>query len=116
MRHHLIGFGGADNLHLRIEGTHLGDAAGVVGFQMMHDEIVGLTACEGFLQVLLPLCHRATVAGVHDGHLLIKDDIGVIAHTVGRVVLVFKQVLLGVIDTDVADVCGDVLLHSFFDV
>ena len=48
------------------------------------------------------------IDSVHDGDLVVKDDIGIVRHAVGNVVMAFKQVDLTVIDADVADRISDI--------
>ena len=76
----------------------------MVGFEVMHDEVVGLTVAKGGSEVVEPLRERAAVAGIHDGNLLVENDVRVVAHPVGRDILAFEEAHLSVIDAYIFDV------------
>ena len=105
---HGEGLGVAHQGHLRVLLRQQADAAGVVGLQMLDDQVVGRPAPQLRLQLLQPLLRRPAVHGVHDGHLLVEDDVGVVGDAVGNRVLALKQVNSGIVRADIADGVGDV--------
>ena len=64
--------------------------SGVVRLQVLDYEIVRNPSLERFLKVFLPLLGRAVIGGVEYGHLFVEDKIGVICHSFGKEVLIFK--------------------------
>ena len=77
------------------------DAGGVIGFHMRDDKIIGRLAVECVLDILQPLCDLRLVHGIHDGDLVVEDDVGIVAHPVGDDILPFEEVDGGVVDADV---------------
>ena len=47
----------------------------MVGLKVLHDEVVGRTSFESLCDVAPPLRMSAVVYGVHDGHLLIHNEV-----------------------------------------
>ena len=86
------------------------DTRRVVGFHVMHDEVVGRFARRGFVYVLQPLVHEMRVHRIRDGYLLAHDDVRVIAHALGYAVLTFEKVDVVIVDARVDDVVCD-LVH-----
>ena len=90
--------------HSRHVGIFLQDelhAASVVGFEMLHNQVVRCLATERRFQVLLPFSRLRGIHRVHDGNLLIKNQIGVVGNTQRHFILTFEKVYVKVIHTDV---------------
>ena len=86
-------------------------ACGVIGLHVMDDQVVGRTAIEHGLEVAEPLVNKTAVDGIGDSDLVAQDNIAVVCHTVlGHIVLALEQVNVVIVDTDVADILGD--LHQ----
>ena len=79
---------------------------------MLHDEVVRRTARESGVQLVHPLLAEADFDGVHDGDLLVEDDVAVVRHAAGDFVQALEQVDVVVVHADVLDVVGDLDLHS----
>ena len=78
---------------------------------MLNDEVVGRAAVERGLEVAQPLVHKVAVDAVHDGNLLVNEDVGGVGHAVGHDVLALEEVELVVVHANVKDaVCN--LLHG----
>jgi len=75
----------------------------MVWLHMLDDEIVRLAASEGGLNILEPLVGLAWVNCVHDSHLLVKDDEGVVAHSFWSHILTLEQILACVVAANVFD-------------
>ena len=75
----------------------------MVRFHVLHHEIGGSAAFEGFFQVGKPFLAFAEVNGIHDGNLLVHNQVRVVRDAVRDDVLAFEQVDVGVIYTDVFD-------------
>ena len=86
------------------------DACGVVGFHVLHDEVIGTAAIERSGDVVQPFLGEANVHGVQNGGLFVQNYIRVICHAVGYDVLAFKQVDVVVIDPCVNDIIA--MVHS----
>ena len=68
---------------------------------MRDDKIIGRPAVECVLDILQPLRDLRLVHGIHDGDLVVEDDVGIVAHPVGDDILPFEEVDGGVVDADV---------------
>ena len=82
----------------------------MVGLHVLHDKIVGRALAEGSGDLGDPLVGKMGVHAVHDGDLFIADQIGVVRHAVGHIVLALKQVNKVVVDADIQNIFGD--FHS----
>ena len=83
----------------------------MVGLHVLDHQVIRLTARQGFVDVFEPLGSLLLVDGVHDGHLLVQNHIGVVAHAVGHDVLSLKEVYLVVVGADVDDGIRDFFQH-----
>ena len=99
------GFGVADKLHFRIPLREAQDAAGVVRLHVRDHKVVRAAPVQLVCELGEPFVRRAGVHAVHDGDLLIQNEVGVVAHAhrLDRV-LVFKKGQGEVIRPNVADV------------
>ena len=122
--HFALGEVGAKVVDHHAESTHAGhdlrpgialhkgsDTGGVIGLHVMDDQVVGRTAIEHGLEVAEPLVDKASVDRIGDSDFIAQDNIAVVCHAVlGHVVLALEQVNVVIVDTDVADILGD--LHQ----
>ena len=71
------------------------------------DQVVGraLAQCSGDLGD--PLVGKMGIDAVHDGDLVVADQVRVVGHAVGHVVLALKQVNKVVVDADIQNIFGD---------
>ena len=76
---------------------------------MLNDEEVGLLAAEDFLYIAEPFIGEVSVNSVEHGDLLVLDDVGVISHTVGNVVLSLEKVELVIVHADVENVVSNII-------
>ena len=102
--HHGESLGGGHHGSLGIGLEKAVDVGGMVRLHVLDDEIVRLPTGQGVLQIVQPLVGEMLVHGVHDGHLLVQDQIGVVAHAVGDLVLALEQVHLVIVYADVQDI------------
>ena len=102
---HREGFGVADKLHFRIPLRKAQDAAGVVRLHVGDHKVVRSAPVQLVRELDEPFVRRAGIHAVHDGDLLIQNEVGVVAHAhrLDRV-LVFKKGQGEVIRPNVADV------------
>ena len=113
--HHSEQLGVGDELHVGILLRQLLDAACMVRFHVVDDQVVRQTACQSLLHVGQPLGGLAGVYGVHDGDLVVHDDIGVIGDAVGHHVLALEQVDGLVVYADVQNGIGNIgIFHRNF--
>ena len=105
--HHDEGLGGCHNGGVRVVLEEVGHVCGVVGLHMLHDQIVGRTTRKSILQIVKPLVGEACVHGVNDGYLLVKNDVGVVRHSVGDGVLTLKQIDSVVVYADVLNILAN---------
>ena len=77
----------------------------MVGFHVLYHEIIGCTPFEGSFEFLHPLLCFTGIHGVHHGHLVIQQQITVVAHAFRGHVLALKEVHLGIVTADILDVC-----------
>ena len=83
----------------------------MIGLHVMNDQVVGRTAIEHGLEVAEPFVDKASVDRIGDGDFVAQNNIAVVCHAVlGHVVLALEQVNVVIVDTDVADILGD--LHQ----
>ena len=108
---HLLCLCAEHNLQGRELLGHTCDERGVVGFHVVHHEIVWCASGECFGQIAVPLVALASVGSVHDGHLLVQDEIAVITHALGHFVLSLKEIYVEVIYSDVANVFCQFWFH-----
>ena len=111
--HHGEQLGVGDELHVGILLRQLLDAACVVRFHVVDDQVVRQTACQSLLHIGQPLGGLAGVYGVHDGDLVVHDDIRVIGDAVGHDILALEQVDGLVVHAHVQDRIGNVgIFHN----
>ena len=72
--------------------------------------MIRLSAAQDFLQIAQPLVGESGVDRVHDGDLLVHDDIGVVSHAQGDNILTLEQVDIMIVDADILDRICD--LHN----
>ena len=88
------------------------DAAGMVRFHVMDDQVVGRPAGKRLFQVFQPRVRLPGVDRIHHGHLPAQDDIRVVRHPFRNDVLTFKQIQVQVVDSGVPDVRSDAFDHT----
>ena len=64
-----------------------------------------------FLEIAQPLIGELHVHGIHDGDLLVQNDIGIVSHAERDNILTFEEINLMIIDTDILDRICD--LHNW---
>ena len=72
---HGEGFGVAHHRHIRVFLQKRARAAGVVGLQVVEDQVVGLPAGELLRHAVQPLRRGPAVHGVQNGGFLVQDDV-----------------------------------------
>ena len=119
---HREGFGVADKLHFRIPLRKAQDAAGVVRLHVGDHKVVRSAPVQLVCELGEPFVRRAGVHAVHDGDLLIQNEVGVVAHAhrLDRV-LVFKEAEGEVVRAHAADglrqgltFVSDFVVHCIF--
>ena len=108
--HHAKGFLGRNDFGILVYIHKVRYVCRVVRFHMLDDQIIRLSAIQNLLNINQPFCAEIHIDRIHDGYLLIHDDIGVISHSVGNLVLSLEQVYIMIIDTDIFDVICNI--HS----
>ena len=102
--HHGEGLGGGHDGGLGVGGHKDVDVGGVVGLHMLHHQEVGLAVTQLLAQVCQPLLAEVLIDGVHDGHLFVQNDVGIVGHAVGDHILTLEQINLMIVDADVANI------------
>ena len=76
---------------------------------MLHYKVVRALPVKGLGQVVQPLVCEVDIHGIHNRNLIIKDDIGIVCHSVRYIVLTLEKVDLMVVDTYIDDAVSDLL-------
>ena len=100
-------FGRGHDRDIRIGVQERHDGTGVVAFHVLDDEIVRLASAKDFGEVAEPFLSEMFIDRVHNGDLVVHDDIGVVCHAVRDDVLTFEQVDFMVVDANIFDVGRD---------
>ena len=104
---HGEGLRGSDDGDVRIGVQERHDGTGVVAFHVLDDEVVRFAVAEDLGDISEPLLCKMLVDSVHDGDLLVADDIGVVCHAVRNDILTFEEVDFMVVYANVFDVGRD---------
>ena len=67
----------------------------------------GLTAVQGFLEIIEPFMSKILVDSIHDGDFVVFNYVRVVSHSVRDVILAFKKIDFVVVDADVENITGD---------
>ena len=110
--HHGEGLGGRHHGGLGVGLQEAVDIGGMVRLHVLDDEVVGLAASERVLQIVQPLMGEMLVHGVHDGHLLVQNNVGVVTHAVGDLVLALEQVHLVIVHAHVQNIACNLHSHA----
>ena len=88
----------------------------MIGFQMLHNQVVRSLSIECLLQILFPFLCLGGIHRIHNGHLLILNQIRVVGHTQRHIVLTFEEIYVKVIHTDVFHIrCNCIIFHSYYN-
>ena len=112
LSHEGKGLGVSDYSRVGIDIEEIEDICGVVRLHMLHDQVIGLTAAQDFAELSEPLICKFYIHGIHDGDLLVHDDVGIVGHAVGDYILALKQIDDMIVDTDVLDRICDLHIWS----
>ena len=105
--HHIEGLRRGNDRGLRVGLRKGGHRAGVVRLHVLHDKIVGRALAQRGGDLGDPLVGEVGVHAVHHGDLFIADQVGVVRHAVGHIVLPLKQINEMVVDADIQNILGD---------
>ena len=105
--HHAEGLGRGHDGGLGVGVHEHINVGGVVGLHVLDHQEIGAAAVKLCSELAQPLLAEVLIHGVHDGNLLVQDDVGIVGHAVGDHILALEQVHLMVVDADVADVIGN---------
>ena len=108
--HHGESFCGGYYHRFRIGLHEIHDVCRMVRFHVLDHQIVRLSSVQSLPKIVQPLMCEIAVHRIHDGGLLIEDEIGVIRHAVGDFVLSLEQVDPVVVHSDIDYVAGDLHL------
>ena len=75
----------------------------MIGLHVVNDKVVNLASLQGVEHLLLPLGRLTLVGSVQNSNLFVQDDVAVVTHTLGYVVLALKEVDVRVVDTDITN-------------
>ena len=90
------------------------DGTAVVGLHVIDDEIVDGAVANDLLDIPDIRDEEIHLNGIHETHLLIDDEIGVVGHAVGQGPEPLEKILVAVVDTHVIGAFGN-LLHIRHD-
>ena len=110
--HHGKCLGVANHLCIRIGVHKILYVGGVVRLHVLHYQVVGALASKGLGQVVQPVVGKVDIHGVHHRDFIVKDDIGIVCHSVRYIILTFEEVNLMVIDTHIDDAVSDLLYSA----
>ena len=105
--HHGKRLGGGDHNGLRVQAQEFVDVGGVVRLHMLNHQEVGLPAGQSLFHIVQPLMGEVCIHGVHDGHLLVQNGVGIVSHAVRHHILALKEVHFMVVDADIANIVGN---------
>ena len=91
-------------------GIHLAqhtDGAGMVGLDVVDDEIIDRTAAQDALDALQILAEELGLDAVDQRDFLVVDQVRIVGNAVGQRPQVLKQVRLAVVDAHPPDVLSD---------
>ena len=105
--HHGERFCGRNDGCVRICLHEIHDVRGMVGLHVLNDEIIGCFTAERILNVVEPFVGEICIYRIHNGDFFICNDVGVVGHSMGNLVLTFKKIDLFVVYTDVKNIICD---------
>ena len=76
----------------------------MVGLHVLNHKVVGLASAQRVLKIVKPLVGKGGIHRVHNGDLLVRDQIGIIRHAVRHYVLTLKEINGMIVHTNVSDV------------
>ena len=114
IRDHDKGLVIGNDLGIGIDPHKILDIRRVIRFHMLHYKVIGLPIPEHFGDIVEPFMGKMNIYRIHDGDLLVKNDVGIVAHAVRHDILTFEQVNLVVVDANVSDIVCD--FHFFSSV
>ena len=112
--HHVEGLGGGHHCCVGVDLQKIGDVGGMVRLHMLYHQVVRLTAGQRVLNIVQPLVGEIAVHRVHNGDLLVQNDVGVVSHAARHHILALEQVYLMIVDTHIADILGNGHSHFSF--
>ena len=90
-----------DNRRVRVSLYKGGHRTGMVRFHMLDYEIVRSAVPNSRLHLQHPLFSLSGVDTIHHSHLVVKDNIAVVAHSFRRDILTLKKIHFRVITPDI---------------
>ena len=98
-----------DDCHFGVQFHKARDSAGVIRFQMVNDQVVGLAASKSLFKVSFPVSDLAKIYRIGDRDLFVLDQKRVVCHACRHDVLAFEQVDVGIVNANVLDVLTQIL-------
>ncbi len=105
--HHCECLGGGNDKSLWVGFHKVGDICRVIRLHMLYNQIIRLSPAQLCLKIVHPFMCKIAVNRVHNGNLLVKNQIRIIRHAVRDDVLSLKQINIMVVDADIAYVLCD---------
>ena len=99
--HHVEGLCGGNDGRAGVGLRERGHRTGVIRLHVLHNKVIGRALAQRSGDLCDPFVGEVGIDGIHDGNLVVADQIGVVGHTVGHVVLALKQVNNVVVDADI---------------
>ena len=99
--HHRKSFRRRDNSGFRICFQKYRDIRRVIGFHVLHNEIIRLAAAQSLAEIIQPLMRKIAIDRIHDRDFLIQNDIRIVRHAIRHAILPFKQVYPMVIHANI---------------
>ena len=90
---------GHNKLHIRIFIRNCLNTIAMVRFKMLNNEIIGFFTTQRFTQIFLPSVNGDFIHCVHNSNFVIKNNIGVISHSLFEHILTFKKVNVVIVYT-----------------
>ena len=78
----------------------------MVGLVVVDDEVIDFTVFQHRFDFEEIFFQKVGLHGVDKGHFLVDDEVGVVGNAIGQFHVVFKEVGVTVVDTDVVYVFG----------
>ena len=84
----------------------------MVRLHVLDDQVIRRGALDVRCDVRQPFVRLVLVHGIHDRHLFVADDVGVVRHAQRHVEMTLEQVDVVVVAADVSDGFCDLLIHN----
>src|SRR5574344_2743441 len=87
----LKGLGVTDYFSSRVFFHKRSNIGGMVGFHVLNNKVIRRSAAEYFIEIVKPFLAEFCLDRIEYRYFFIKNDIGIIRHSLGNFILSFKK-------------------------